>query len=122
VPGYMNGNGGASNIVPGQLVGPIGSITMSFADVATIVAMVNWQAGARSGASTQSRIQMRVDGNIFLDTSNSCLAAYTSAFGATGKTTVAAGAHTFTFYVGNDWTAGAWDLAQWSVLLLGVMR
>jgi hypothetical protein len=45
-----------------------------------------------------------------------------SSHSAGSKTRLSAGTYTFSVYVGNTWSFGDWDLARWSVLVLGVMR
>jgi predicted phage tail protein len=122
VPSYIGGNGGASGISNGQLIGPVGSMTLSFADAASIVAFLSWQAQNSSNDSTNSRVQIRVDGNPFVDSDNSCQAGFATSFATSGKTNVSAGTHTFTVYVGNTWPRGNWNLAAWGMTILGVMR
>jgi hypothetical protein len=120
VPGFISGYGGVPQVQSGTLVGPVGSITMYFPDNARIVGITSWQAAA--WLDTNARVQLRVDGNAFLDVSNSAKDKFTSSFTAAGSAYVGPGNHTFEIFVGDDWSGGAWDLGNWSLLVLGVMR
>jgi len=121
VPSFMSGSGGADNLGPGSMTGPLGTITLNFQDAASVIAIVSWQA-SNGGGSTNSVAQVRVDGNPFINQSNSAQQGFTSAFTGSGRANVGAGTHTFTVHFGNDWNSGSWSVRAWSVTIIGVMR
>jgi predicted phage tail protein len=121
VPSFISGVGGSGVLGSGSMSGPVGSITLSFPDAASVIAIVSWQC-SNGGGSTNSVAQVRVDNNAFISQSNSAQQGFTSAFTASGRATVGAGNHTFTVHFGNDWSSGSWQVTNWSVTILGVMR
>lgn len=120
VPLYLSGNGGVGNINPGNLF-QVSSVVGWYADVVDIVAIVSWQAAA-PGQATNTRVEIWADGAPMLMASDSAPAGMAMSHVATAKARLGAGSHTFTLHFGNDWNANYWQLGNWSVTLLGVMR
>lgn len=121
VPSYISGVGGASNLGPGSLV-QVGQVILNFADTAEVVILANWQAAQPAGGGTNTLCQVRADASTVLHWSDSATDSLATSHMASAKARLGAGTHTFTVHFGNDWTVNAWDLWQWSVLILGVMR
>jgi predicted phage tail protein len=121
VPSFASGFGGTGTVASGTFSGQICTITLHFFDTANVATVVSWQASV-PGSSTNAAIKMTVDGGLYMDVSNSCAAGFTSSFTAASNVEVGPGTHTFVLTVGDDWSSGSWNLWNWSVLLIGVMK
>lgn len=120
LPLYLSGYGGVSGIAPGQMI-QVGAVTGSYTDAADVVALVSWQA-INPGMATNTRVEVRVNGWPFLVASDSAVQEMSLSHTTSAKVRLTPGTHTFTLHVGNDWHQGAWDLGNWAMTLLGVMR
>jgi len=123
VPSYVSGAYSASGLVAGSLV-QIASLTLSFNDAVNVLTVANWQASQTGSGFTggNTRFMVKVDGNTYLDWADTAYGGVTQSHIASAKVFLGAGTHTFTMWVGNNWTDGTWDLAAWGVTFLGVMR
>lgn len=121
LPLYLAGNGSTGSIAPGQMI-QVGSVVGFYPDAADVVALISWQAGNR-GVATNTRIEVRINNTwAFLAASDSVIEGMSLSHVASAKVRIGPGTHTFTVHFGNDYHRGAWDLGNWSMTLLGVMR
>lgn len=119
VPLHVSGFGGYS--FPAGSSKQVGQVTATFPDDVEIVALVSWQAQA-PGVGGNTGVELRVGGTQFHYASDSNINGYALSHATSGRARLGRGTHTFTIHFNNDWNQGTWNLARWSVTLLGVMR
>lgn len=119
VPTFLTGWGGANNVGIGADM-QIASQSVSYPDVVDLAIIGNWQSQAND--NTNSGIKVYVDGALVLNWADSANGGYAQSHAASSKTRVGAGNHTITVFASNNWPSGTWNLTNWSILFLGVMR
>jgi hypothetical protein len=121
VPLFNQGNGGADNMPNGAMSGDLDTVWGSFQDTAAVMVMVCWQAIA-SFDSSNTWVQLCVDGNVFYETANSVLKDFQGSFVTCARVYVGAGNHSFSFRAGNNWPNGVTTLRAHSITVFGIMR
>lgn len=121
VPAYMSGSGGSGQVNAGDTTDIIASLIVSYPADTSVVVLFSWQSIV-GDISTDSRIQVSMDGSFFIDVGNSSQQGFRSAFTTSARIYVSAGTHTFAFRCANQWNGGWWSIDQWSCLVLGVMK
>jgi len=119
VPAFVNGNGNASGIGTSTNV-QIASVVLTFADTVNVAIIADWQSRLGS-TGANACMSVSINGSVAVSWSDSGVANYTTSHSGTGKTRLSAGSYTFSINVFNDY-GGTWDLLNWGVLILGVMR
>lgn len=122
MPVYKSGAGDPNfQYQSGAGFGPvIATVHITLPTAGSVAALVGFQSIAASGENFNVRVEMTVNGNIFLQMGDSGRAAYVEPHFATGLATLPAGEHEFQVRFTNDWTQGRWVLGQWSVTLIPV--
>ena len=119
VPASVSGYGGASGVNTGSNV-YIGQVSIYMPQYGSAVLIANWQSSlGNQGANSCMRIYD--NGSQVASWSDSGIANYRTSHVGTARIDLYPGWHTFTIYVFNDY-GGTWDLQNWGVTVLGVMR
>lgn len=125
VPMAVNGWGpgtftGSSNYMWSEI--GAATLTPTYPAAAKVSILVTWQTSAPSGGGN-SRVQVRMNGAVVLDASETAIAGITSSHVASTVTPCPAGTPSFTLWFTNDWAGGGtWTLWEWSLTVTGVMK
>jgi hypothetical protein len=121
IPVFTSGYGGATFITPGSKKN-IANFTVVYPYDTDVAILANWQSMDPRSHAGECSITVEANGQQVLFWNDSVPNGISSSHSAGSKTRLSAGTYTFSVYVGNTWSFGDWDLARWSVLVLGVMR
>jgi predicted phage tail protein len=127
VPASISGNGGAGPFTgsAAYTMSQVAAATMNVNYTVTtpVVIIVTWQTGVPGSGGGNSRVEVHADGGIVLAASDTAPSSITTSHVASTVVSLGAGTHSFTLWFGNDWPGGGtWDLGQWAITILGVMR
>jgi hypothetical protein len=127
VPASISGNGGAgpftgsASYVMSQVAAA--AMNVSYPVTTPVVIIVTWQTGVPGSGGGNSRVEVHADGGVVLTASDTAPSSITTSHVASTVVSLGAGAHSFTLWFGNDWPGGGtWNLGQWAITILGVMR
>jgi predicted phage tail protein len=127
VPASISGNGGAgpftgsASYVMSQVAAA--AMNVSYPVTTPVVIIVTWQTGVPGSRGGNSRVEVHADGGVVLTASDTAPSSITTSHVASTVVSLGAGAHSFTLWFGNDWPGGGtWNLGQWAITILGVMR
>ncbi|MDQ1835075.1 phage tail tip fiber protein [Massilia scottii] len=119
VPLYLSGTG--SGGISAGTTRMVGQITAYYPAEVDVVALVTWKAAAWNiGGNTG--VILHVDGRQFHYQSDSNINTYALSHATSARVRLSQGYHTFTITFDNAWHQGTYDLGDWSVTLLGVMK
>lgn len=121
IPTFVTGIGGASFVTPGSKKN-VANFTVHYPFAIDLAIMVNWQSLDPRANAGETSVTIEANGQQVLFWNDSVPDGLASSHSASSKVRLNAGTYTFSFYVGNTWSFGDWDLHRWSILILGVMR